>query len=364
MLQQITSKLTRGALMALAPLVLVPGMAVADSISPTSYTDTLALGESVTIRKTVTINASGPTDAVLDIMFVFDVTGSMGGEIANAKATANATLATLAGFGSLTSGSGWYSDPLHDGVHVDLNAGNTGASSGINDMWDTGNCDVAGVDRGCGGDFPEVGYAGIKDAATDASWRPGSNRVIIAFGDASFKTGPAGDDNAAATAAALADNNVDLIGVSFNSGFSTGITGLGGEVFAGGSTGAQLAAAILDGISSSFATYSEVTVDDLGLGMPGVGVSTECVSADIGACVGDTAVGSYDRSVDRTFDFDVTFTALAEGEHDFLTHALADGGILASEHDNITVTVSEPGTIALLGMGLLGFGARTRRTKR
>jgi len=355
------SKMFKGTVFAIAAAILAPASAIADSIDPTSYIDTLGLGESVTIRKTVTINAGTPTTAPLDVMFVFDVTGSMGGEIASAKAAANSILSGLSGFGSLRSGTGWYSDPQADGVHVDLNSGNTAASSGINDMWDAGGCTVAGVYRGCGGDFPEKGYAAISEAADNASWAPGSNRFIIAFGDATFKTPP----TEAATIASLTAANADLIGISYNSGFSTDITDLGGTAYNGaGLDTAALVSLILSSVGTTFDTYSTVTVDDLGGGLPGVGVSTTCVSADSGACVGADAVGAYDRSIDRTFEYDVTFTGLTEGTHHFDTFALADGGIVATEEDWITVsTVPEPGILALLSMGLIGVGGVTRRRR-
>ncbi|MBL1274648.1 MAG: PEP-CTERM sorting domain-containing protein [Ectothiorhodospiraceae bacterium] len=354
----------KGIALALAVAILAPASAVADSIDPVMYSDRLSLGESVTIRKTVIINSDRPTGALLDVMFIFDVTGSMRDEIDIAKMAADDILTGLSGFGSLRSGTGWYSDPLFDGVHVDLNGGNTSTTSGIDDMWDTGSCVVAGADAGCGGDFPEKGYAAISEAASSASWAPGSNRFIIAFGDASFKMPP----TEAATIAALGASGAELIGISYNSGFTSDIEDLGGTAYSGvGLDTGALVTLILDSVGSSFDSYDAVTVSDLGGGMPGVGVSTMCVSADIGLCAGADALGMYDRSIDRTFEFDVTFTGLEDGEHHFPTYALVDGGIVATERDWITVkdrlSVTEPGTLALFGLGLMGVGfARRHRS--
>lgn len=349
------------AVLAMSVGVLLPAQALADTINPSSYATSLGVGDSVTIRKTVTIEETTST-AVLDVMFVFDVTGSMGSAINNAKSSANTILSELASLGDLRSGSGWYSDPLYNGVQTDLNAGNTGAASGINAI---GLCTVGGSNVGCGGDFPEVGYAGIQNAAEDASWRPGSNRFIVALGDASFKDGPSGQTQAT-TIAALDANDVTALGVSFGTSFTSSMTGLGADVFSSAQTG-DLVEAIVSLITGSLSTYSSVTVGDLGAGLPGVGVSVACVSADIGVCDGATAVGDFDRSVARTFEFDVTFTGLSNGLWSFNTHALVDRGIVASEADRITVgdggprPVPEPMTLSLLGIGFAGAGLARRR---
>jgi len=58
-------------------LGLVPAGAMADSLSPSAFSATLAVGGSTTIHKTVTIDQS--PSAKVDVFFLADTTGSMGG---------------------------------------------------------------------------------------------------------------------------------------------------------------------------------------------------------------------------------------------------------------------------------------------
>jgi len=365
----------KNALHAIKPLIAaagiaISGLATADIIDPSSYSTSLELGESVTISKTVIVEASGPAqgEALVDIMFLFDVSGSMFEEILLAKIAGDTVLSEMADTYNLMSGSGWYSDtppaPGFNGVHIDLNDGNTAETSGINDMWDTARCEVAGEFVGCGGDRLELGYDAIADAANNTSWREGAERYIFTMGDAGFKNGI---DNNASAAAALADNDVSLLGVTFATDFTSSMqnlidsSGIAGMV---SNTGTDL----LDFIRNQILdTYSRVSVDDLDTGLPGIEVSAVCTSADPGAdglgrCVGGEARGRFDRTEDRTFTYDVTFTALEEGIFDFSTFGLVDGKAVATERDIITVgRAPAPGTLLLLGLGITGLLASRRQ---
>ena len=343
--------------------------ASADSIDPLAYTDTLAPGESVTIRKTVTIDSGSPTSGIVDVMFLIDTSGSMGAEINQAKAAANDILNGLAGFGDLSTGFGYFSEPGSLGVKHDLTTDTAAAVANLGS--------ISLNEGGGGGDFPEEGINAVKEAALGASWRPGSSRFIIALGDATFKES---DGTTLADAkAALDTSGATFIGIDYGGMTNVGWGGISAAELSDHSGGSIVSSSGLDtddlvndilaGVGDSFVNYSEVTVDDLGTAGAGVGIAVSCVSADSGTCSGATASGTYDRSVTRTFEFDVTFTGLLEGTHDFTMDGLVDGASVAREVDRITVTgdgteVPEPGTLGLLSLGLGLLGARALRRSR
>lgn len=337
---------------------------LADTIDPTAYAASLGIGESVTIRKTVTIEETIST-GIIDVVFLIDTSGSMGSAITAAKAAAADILTGLSGFGNLATGAGYYSEPGSDGLYRPLT---TSTSTGLANI----NAINLGLGGG-GGDIPEEGINAVRQAAEGTAWRSGSNRFVIALGDATFKESDGA--TVANTLAALNSADATFIGIDFSDMTNMAYGGIdptvfadatGGSIVNSGISSSSILDAILDSVGASFATYSSVGVGDLGAGLPGVGVAVNCVSAATGTCSGSTATGSFDRSVARTFEFDVTFTGLAGGTHDFLTHALVDGSIVASEADRISVggstAVPEPGALSLIAAGLVGMGLMRRRT--
>ena len=352
--------------LSVAALGFFAGGALADSISPDSFTANLAVGESVTISKTVTISAGGPTDALIDAYFLIDTSGSMGGVINAAKAAAGDIFSTIsADFGAgVAGGVGVFSEgaALPSVIAPPGSVINQDVTTNTGNVIDAINNVTLNVPDG-GGDFPESANTAIELVAENASWRPGSNRFIFAFSDASSKGSPDAD-----VVAALAAEGIKLVSLDFGGGFfTTDMTELGAITFSSSATPDSIVDDVTAGIIEGFGEYSAVTVGDLGGGDPLIDVSTVCTGADTGACVGDSAMGEYDRSVDRTFTFDVTFTRNADGTSVFDTFALVDGGIVATEADRFpgddVAPVPLPAAGWMLMAGIGGMGVLRRRRK-
>src|SRR3954463_6367939 len=89
---RITKLLAAGALC-------LSSTAFADSISPTSFSATLGVGDSTTIHKTVTVTAGTPTSSKVDVFFLADTTGSMGSVLSAVQSSAASIMSSAAGLG-------------------------------------------------------------------------------------------------------------------------------------------------------------------------------------------------------------------------------------------------------------------------
>lgn len=350
--------MTRRILLAFTAIGMLATPALADTISPTTFEATLAIGESVTITKTVTVTKEKPTTALVDVKFISDTTGSMGGTISDVKSKASGILTDLSGYGSLEFGVSEYRDRFDaytTKVNTALTADHTVVQAAIN-TWSAGG----------GGDTPEANLIALKEQAEAGDWRAGSNRFIIQFGDAPGHEGGAYPTLADATTA-LTDNNVKLL-VLGTAAMNAACPSEGNDCTLNAATllanatggsfnllggGADIADIIAAAISEAFDTYSDVTLGVLG-GGPGVDVTINPVSY----------AGSWDREEDREFTFEVTFTGREAGVHEFGIGAFVDRGLVATELDKITVAaIPLPATLPLL-LGALGFGGLVLRRRR
>jgi hypothetical protein len=343
---------------AAAGLFLLPSVVLADSLSPSSVTATIGVGESVTINKTLTVTQT-PTTSLVDVFFLADTTGSMSGSLSAVAAGASSIMSGTSGLGSVNYAVGEYKDNGDTYVYR-LNTamtGNTAAvQTGIN-AWSAGG----------GNDWPEANLYALQQASATAGWRAGSSRIMVWFGDAygHDPSGPTSVTEAQATAALVAQKvKVQAIDVGTTSDGlnATGqagriATATGGAYFSGINAG-SIVQTIKDAITAVINKYGKVSLD------------LSEVPAGLTATVNPLSItGAFDRSIDRTFNFDVTITGAADGTYSFNIYGLVDDGRVATEADRITVAgggteVPEPSTMLLFGAGLAALAGLRRKLGR
>jgi VPDSG-CTERM motif len=323
----------------------------ADSLSPSSYSATLGVGESVTITKTVTVSAGTPTSSKVDVFFLADETGSMGGTISAVRTGASSILAGAAGLGDVAFGVGGYRDVGDSFVYrkiQDITTSQATAQTGINSWVASG-----------GGDWEEAEIYALKQVADTTTWRAGSKRLAIWFGDAPGHdpSGTTGTTEAQAIAA-LNAQGISVLAIdvgSMNSyGQATRIASATGGQYYNGINTSTIVSTINAAITKAVETYSSV-----GLDLSGVpdGVSVTAIPTSI--------TGSFDRSIDRTFNFSVTFSGVTPGDYSFDIYGTVDGGRVATESDRISVggsSVPDGGSsLTLLGLALFGIALVRRK---
>jgi PEP-CTERM motif-containing protein len=350
--------------------------ASADSLTPDTFSGTVGVGGLVDITDKVgVISAGSPTTAQADVMFIVDTTGSMGPAIAQVDAALASTVSALSAFGNIATGAAQYKDRTSDGYDpfdYNLNQAIT-TNSALTQAA------IGSFTAGGGGDDPEQGLYALTTATTDpaTAWRAGSKKIEVIVGDAPSHSEPdhppaAGGVSVASTAATLVSNGVTMIALNANlitgdSGLdsfgqfdsTTGLLSMGvGGSLTNFTTAADITSDIVAAVGTSFATYSTVS-----LGLVGPAPS------DCSVSLPSSFTGSFSRSAAETFDFgDVGVKGTHAGTCSFDIGLFADGALLATESDTVTVTgttVPEPSTWAtmLIGFAALGYMGYRRTAK-
>jgi hypothetical protein len=197
-------------------------------------------------------------------------------------------------------------------------------------------------------------------------WRVGSKRIEVIIGDAPSHSSPsfppaANGASVSNTATTLMSNGVTMIALNASGVSGDTDTGLDADgqfsTLAGlvpGSTESNftnsttLTSEIVSAVGTSFASYSDVSLDLIGP-----------APADCSVSLPSAITGAFSRSSSRTFDFgSVAVTGLHAGMCSFEIGLEADGALLATEMDSFTVRggVPEPSTWASMLLGFVGLG--------
>ncbi len=128
----------------------------------------------------------------LDVLFLFDLTGSMGGVLGSAKSEAISLMSDISslvpdsafGVASFMDADGSQESCGYSGTYGDAASGDYQWSLDEDVTPDTSAVSGAinSLSLGFGADGPE-GYAFALQQATTASWRPGAKRVVVIFQD-------------------------------------------------------------------------------------------------------------------------------------------------------------------------------------
>lgn len=282
-------------------------LASAQALDPASVTQTIKPGDSFDVSKHVTTPLIPPKP---DICFLADTTGSMGTAIGNVKTNATAIMnvirATQADSQFCAAEYKDVGDAFAYRLNQDVTATIADVQTGTN-AWS-----AAG-----GGDEPEAQLNGLSVLANTASWRAGSTRIIVWFGDAPGHD-PSNGATQASTIAALQAAGIKVIALSVGAdrldltGQATAIASATAGVFFHGINQGAVTGAILAGLSALPTTVS---------------MASNCVATTGGAISTSFVPASQVVTSGETADFTETIT-VSLGAVQGATYVCTDYAIL------------------------------------
>lgn len=347
-------------------MVAVPTVTAAN-IAPNTINVDMVADQTINIERTVTLDATGPAANRVDVIFLADNTGSMGGVINTVRNNAHQILDAISGgdprfvgidvqfgvasyngdpreFGGTSQSKALNAYKLHQPITPSRTAVNTALS-----QWRASG----------GGDGPEANFFALHQVATSGAvtdgkgstdagystgylteWRPDAARVVVWFGDIESHTTSVDLDE---VIAALKDNKVIVAAINSraaNSGIDTRGQASAIVAAAGGSLtnnvqGTQTTVnAILNAVQSATATV------DLSLATrgntSGLDIQFECISAQ--GCNG-VAPGESRR-------FNMQIRARTLGDYSFETYVPQIIGAVAQDVVHVRNCVSKVNAFA------------------
>lgn len=374
------------ALFAVVLVLVCLAVPVSASISPTEFAATLAAGESATVTKTVVVPAV-PVKA--DVVFAFDLTGSMGGIIDTAKAQATDIMTALDATGvdidygvasymdyPAAYDSCGYAETYGDASYGDYAYSLDQAVTSDRPAVQTAiNALVIGYGADGPQDYTRVLYESYAD--TNIAWRPGAMRILVNFGDnvphdcnvnegfgldAEWSTGgdpgrdevmgTADDLDLQAVLQGMKDNGVTLLECQTYGSYADPYWNSWAAITGGQCLSTDSASLPADVVSAVTAKLTIAKVYGLHL----------AASAGFESWISATPASYAELSPGDTVTFDLTITVPAgtpDGVYSFTTSAVDSAGVsYGDETDTITVggfvpPVPELSTLTLLGVGLL-----------
>ena len=321
-------RLLRVALAGAVALAVAPAMAFAAGVTPATSTQTMAPGTSVTITKTVSTPVIAPKP---DIVLLVDSTGSMGSAIANVQAGMTTIISSVkavqpdaqfavADYKDFLSDDPYGSDPYGFRVDTGLTSDATAATNAVNAITADG-----------GGDAPESQLNAlwqIGGGGGAITFRPGSSRIVVWFGDAPGHD-PSNTHTRADAIASLNGVNAQVLAVNVgdsqldSSGQATAITAATNGSLYSGVNPTTLTATILAGLKALPSTVTPVATCKAGLSVS-FAPATKTVAAGVDAVFEETATLAADAKpgatpLTCTTDFQVNGAVGAPGYTQTLT---------------------------------------------